>query len=92
MEELFPAFEKGSEYPRTVLRQKHSAHARDSYIEKLDDREATLFDDDEDEAELDFWEAPGGPAQGCNRVNENAEHWLTCIEILRASVYTVQQS
>jgi hypothetical protein len=90
MEELFPAFEKGSEYPRTVLRQKHFAHTQDSYIQKLDDREGTLFGD-EDEAEFDFWEAPG-PSQGYKPINENEELWLTCIEHLRASVYTVQQN
>jgi len=90
MEELFLAFEKGSEYPRTVLRQNRFAHARDSYVEKLDDREGTLFDD-EDEAEVDFWETPG-PSQGYNPVNENEELWLTCIELLRASVYTAQQN
>jgi hypothetical protein len=64
MEKLFHLYQNASAYPRTLARQKHLAHVLQAYIEKLEEREDKLFDD-EDESAVDFWDAKSDPTKGC---------------------------
>jgi hypothetical protein len=55
MDYLYQSCERSAEYPRNLVHSDAYSHVTASYVEKLDEREEELFDD-ETEASLDFWE------------------------------------
>jgi len=94
MEELYAAYEKATEYPRNLIRQRHFANILESYIEKLRDREDALFEEEDDEAELDFWEAATRDNDSFNSIAlpPAVGHPLTGVQVSPPNEFRAQPS